>query len=179
MAWPQAVTDLLDRINATPSAGQKADEGRLNALSGALSTLSTELRERLQASTAEEVNRLISALEDDGPVGPREIELLRLWLVGDAESYVKAENDVSAWQTELDRLLGVLRQLRGEPMTTASMARMEAAVRDALRVTSDLAFFREQEDRVRSFEAATRQLTKEDKKMLAHLLTRKMGSPEI
>jgi hypothetical protein len=35
MQWPQAVTDLLDRITSTPSVEANSDEGRLNALSEA------------------------------------------------------------------------------------------------------------------------------------------------
>jgi hypothetical protein len=77
---------------------------------------------------------------------------------------------------ELDRLLGVLRQLRSETATPTTMARMEATVRDAQRVASDIAFFQEQEERVRYFQRATTQLNREDKQALAELLARKVGS---
>jgi hypothetical protein len=56
------------------------------------------------------------------------------------------------------------------------MARMEATIRDARRVASDIAFFQEQEERVRSFQRATTQLNREDKQALAELLARKLGS---
>jgi hypothetical protein len=177
--WPQAVTDLLDRITSTPSVDANSDEGRLNALSSALARLKDELRERIQATTAAEVTPLISLLEADGPIGGKELELIRLWLVGDAEYYVKTENDFSAWVAELDRLLGVLRQLRSEAVTPTTMARMEATVRDALRVASDIAFYRQQEDRVGSFQEATNQLNREGKRTLAQLLARKLSSEDV
>jgi hypothetical protein len=179
MQWPQAVTDLLDRITSTPSVDAKIDEGRLNALSGTLARLKDELREQVQAATASEVAPLITLLEADGPIGAKELELIRLWLVGDAEYYVKTENDFSAWVAELDRLLGALRQLRSEAVTPTTMARMEATVRDALRVASDIAFYRQQEDRVGSFQNATSRLTRDDKKTLAQLLARKLSSEEV
>jgi hypothetical protein len=179
MQWPQAVTDLLDRITSTPSVDAKIDEGRLNALSGTLARLKDELREQVQAATASEVAPLITLLEADGPIGAKELELIRLWLVGDAEYYVKTENDFSAWVAELDRLLGVLRQLRSEAVTPTTMSRMEATVRDALRVASDIAFYRQQEERVGSFQNATTQLNREDKRTLAGLLARKLSSEDV
>ena len=93
------------------------DEGRLNALSSALARLSDELREQIQAATAAQVTPIIELLKADGPIEAKELELIRLWLVGDAEYYVKTENDFPAWLAELDRLLGVLRQLRSEAVT--------------------------------------------------------------
>jgi hypothetical protein len=117
MPWPQPVTALLDRISATPPIDVNTEEGRLNALSSALSRLSDELREQIQAATAAQVTPLISLLKADGPIEAEELELIRLWLVGDAEYYVKTENDLPAWVAELDRLLGVLRQLRSETAT--------------------------------------------------------------
>jgi len=178
MQWPQAVTALLDRITSTPSVDANSDEGHLNALSATLARLNDELREQIQAATAEQVTPLISLLEADGPIGVKELELIRLWLVGDAEYYVKTENDFPAWLAELDRLLGVLRQLRSEAVTPPTMARMEATVQDARRVAGDIAFFQAQQERVRSFQTATSQLNREDKQTLAQLLERKLGSED-
>jgi hypothetical protein len=59
------------------------------------------------------------------------------------------------------------------------MARMEATVRDALRVASDIAFYRQQEDRVGSFQEATNQLNREGKRTLAQLLARKLSSEDV
>jgi hypothetical protein len=176
MQWPSAVTALLDRIAAAPPVDVNTDEGRLNALSSALARLSNELREQIQAATAEQVTPLISALRADGSIEAKELELIRLWLVGDAEYYVKTENDFPAWLAELDRLLGVLRQLRSEAVTPPTMARMEATVQDARRVAGDIAFFQVQQERVRSFQTATSQLDREDKQTLAQLLELKLGS---
>jgi hypothetical protein len=73
----------------------------------------------------------------------------------------------------------MLRQLRSEAVTPQAMARMEATVRDALRVASDIAFFRQQEERTRSFQKDIKQLTREDKQILAGLLERKLKSEEM
>jgi hypothetical protein len=143
MQWPRVVTDQLDRVIAAQPVDPNIDEGRLNALSGTLATLDIELREQIQAATAAQVAPLITALQADGPVEPADLELIRLWLVGDAEYYLKMENDFPAWVSELNRLIGVLRDLRAEAVTPTTMARVEATVRDALRVSADIVFYRQ------------------------------------
>jgi len=179
MQWPQRVKDQLEQIVASRPLDLKTDEGRLNPLSAALARLDNELREQIQAATAAQVARLIDTLQADGPVGPADLDLVRLWLVGDAEYYVKMENDLPAWVTELDRLVGVLRELRAEAMTLSTMSRMEATIRDALRVSSDIVFYRQQEERIRSFQNATKSLTREDKQTLARILAQKLSSEQV
>jgi hypothetical protein len=179
MQWPQSVKDQLEQIVAFRPLDPKTDEGRLNALSAALASLDDELRDQIQVATAVQVTRLIDVLQADGPVGPADFELIRLWLVGDAEYYVKMENDFPAWVSELDRLIGVLRDLRTEAMTTSTLSRMEATIRDALRVASDVVFYRQQEERLRSFQNATKSLTREDKRTLAGILAQKLSSERV
>jgi hypothetical protein len=144
-----------------------------------LASLDIELREQIQAATAAQVAPLITTLQADGPVGPADLELIRLWLVGDAEYYVKMENDLPAWVSELNRLIGVLRDLRAEAVTATTMARVEATVRDALRVSADIVFYRQQEERIRSFQNAAKDLSRDDKRMIADLLAEKLQSREI
>lgn len=176
MQWSQAVKQELEQIVAIQPLNLKTDEGSLNALSAALASLDDELREQIQAVTATQVTPLIDKLRADGPIGPADLELIRLWLIGDAEYYVQMEKNFPAWVSELDRLIGVLRQLREESMTPSSMSRMEATVRDALRVASDIAFYRQQEERIRSFQNATKSLSREDKQALAEILKQKLHS---
>jgi hypothetical protein len=179
MPWTQRLNEQLEQVAAIRPIDEKLDEGRLNALSSALASLDDELREEIQAVTAAQVTPLITKLRADGPLGPADLELIRLWVVGDAEHYVKAEGDFTGWIAELDRLIGVLRQLRTEAMTPSTLGRMEATIRDALRVSSDIAFYRQQEERIRSFQNATKSLSREDKQMLAEVLEQKLTSEQV
>jgi hypothetical protein len=179
MQWPQPLKEQLERIAAIRPIDDAVDEGRLNGLSSALARLDNELREQVQAITAAQVAPLISKLRADGPVGPADLELIRLWVVGDAEHYVKMEKDSRGWIAELDRLLEALGQLRTESMIPSTLGRMEATIRDALRVAGDIVFYRQEEERIRSFQNATRSLTREDKRMLADILEQKLSSEQI
>jgi hypothetical protein len=179
MPWPQPVTDQLQQIATFQPLDRNTDEGRFNALSAALVSLEGELREQIQGATEGPVTELIHTLRADGPIAPPDLELIRLWVVGDAEYYVKMENDFPAWMIELERLMGVLQSLSREAVTPATMAKLAATVRDALRVSSDIVFYRQQEERVRSFQDTTARMTRDDKKYLADILAQKLSSDQM
>jgi hypothetical protein len=179
MQWSRTVTDQLQQIVALQPLDSHADEGRFNALSGALASLKSELREQIQAATAAPVAQLIQTLRADGPIAPADLELIRLWIVGDAEYYVKMEDDFPAWIAELERLLGVLQSLGQEAVTPTTMAKMGATVQDALRVSSDIVVYRQQEERVHSFQRATAQMTRDDRRYLADILAHKLSSDQM
>jgi hypothetical protein len=176
MQWPAVVGDQLNRIVAAQPITPDTDTRRLDALSATLATLGHDLRERMQAVTAAQVTPLIRLLEADGPVESPDLEFIRLWLVGDAEYYLEITNDYPARVAELNRLMTELRRLESGPVTPSTAARMGAVVQDALRVTSDIAFYRQQEERVRSIQTATLRLTWKDKVALARLLAQKLSS---
>ena len=178
MNWSEATVRQLDRIAAAgQSINEDTEEGPYHALSGILVDLGNELREQIQASTAADIERIIRALEADQSLSSSDMELIRLWIVGDAEHYVRMENDLPGWIAELNRLLGALGSLRRESFSAATMARLAAAVQDALRVIADITFFKGEQDRVERFEKAVERLTAEDKQSLAQILSEKLASP--
>jgi hypothetical protein len=46
-------------------------------------------------------------------------------------------------------------------------------------VSGDIVFYRQQEERIRSFQNATKSLTREDKRTLAHILAQKLSSEQV
>ena len=54
----------------------------------------------------------IAKLRAGGTLDGGELALAEGFMVGDAEAYVRLENDFSSWLTELDRLVTVLIHLR-------------------------------------------------------------------
>ena len=178
MNWSETTLRQLDQIAAAgQSIDEKTEEGPYHALSLPLADLKNELREQIQASTATETQRIINALKGDRSLPSSDMELIRLWIVGDAEHYVRMENDFPAWITELNRLLGALGSLRRGACSPATMSRMAALVEDALRVIADLAFFKAEQARVETFEKAVERLTADDKQIIAGILVRKLASP--
>ena len=117
-------------------------------------------------------------LENDLPLAAAEQEMLRMLLVGDAESYVKLENQVEGWQGEVQRLFEEIRRLQGEGLESLdSLMRLQALCREAMRVLPDLAFYYQEQERIRRFDEAMRgELDREARRLLANLIREMLTS---
>ena len=179
MATPEQIqTQLTEIVKATSSFRPDATEGELHQLSLKLAVLDNDLREGLQLATADEMAKIIRTLDEDGDITANDLKLIRSWMLSDAEYYIQMENDFPNWIAELERLFGNLKQLNAGQMSPESMGQASGVVRDALRVISDLEFYRDQQQRIQRFEAATQTITAEDKKQLSRLLIQKLRSDQ-
>ncbi|MFP3943854.1 MAG: hypothetical protein ACLFWF_08175 [Alphaproteobacteria bacterium] len=169
----------LERVGSyRQSVGRDTAPGELNALSHALTNLEHSLREKMQEETRADMAKIINALERDGDLRPQDKELIRTWMVGDAESYLQVENNFGDWTAELNRLLDVIAAARGKTLSPAQMTELQASVRDALRTAADIRFYQEQNVRVKRFRDATADWSRDDKKILARMLRSKLDSHE-
>ena len=155
---------------------EKTDEGDYHKVSIVLADLEDDLRELVQAATAPDMSQVIRKLEADAELSPDDLRLIRLWMISDAEFYVQMETDYRDWLAELDRLIGVVDELRGQSLTRETFGKLSGTVRDAIRVIGDVAYFKEQERRIQDFERATRRLYSEDKRTLVRILKQKLRS---
>ncbi len=160
------------------SMARDTGPGVLDALSHSLTNLDHSLREKMQEETRADMERIIRVLERGGGLSPQQDELIRAWMVGDAEAYVKVENNFDDWTTELNRLLDVITAARGKPLSPAQMTELQASVRDAMRTAADIHYYQEQRVRVRRFRDATAGGSQVDKKFLARMLRSKLESHE-
>ena len=134
------------------------------------------LREYAQELTAVEVKQLANKLKGSEPLSSKEIETLRLCIVGDAESYVNIENSVPEWKAELRRVMGQISACTADNPKAIDVLRLQALLRDADRVVDDLTFYAAQQDRVAKFNSAVQNLTPEDRGLLFGLLNTKLES---
>ncbi len=170
---------LADIATYQGKIGQDADLGMLNGLSTALKTLGDAFRERMQEETGLAVRAIINKLEDGHDPDAQDVSLIRAWIVGDAASYTKMEQDRGKWLEELNRLLGEIAQTQGRDLTPDEILDTQAQVQDALRTAADIHYFDEQWERVRHFEEATARWSPEDKTFIARMLRSKLASVEV
>lgn len=160
------------------SIGSGPNLGTLNALSHTLENLDHALREKMQEETRGAMWAIIEVLERGGEPGPAEKDLIRAWMVGDAEHYVKAEKNFGDWTAELNRLLDRVASARGKTLSPSQLSELQATVRDALRTGADIHFHEEQRERLERFRSATADWSAEDRKFLAGVLRAKLQSHE-
>jgi len=138
-----------------------------------------EIREDLQELTASAMQPIIQKLRKNEPLGLEEKNLVRQWIVGDAEAYTKMENDFREWLEEFRRLGEVIGDQATVPAALPEMLKLYGSLEDAVRLAADLQFFLEEKERIGRFEQAIQNLSASDAELLANILQEKLRSPEM
>lgn len=172
--------ELNTRIERSFNDATKAnDASSYQALAAIFSDTEVQLREHIQDITKGEINRIIQKLEKGGEISPEEIKFIKLWIVGDADYYIKLENNFNDWLSELKRIIGVINNLKESNPDFETASHLRAILEDGKRVICDIAFYLEQKERIANFEESTLELDKEEKDLLVKLLKNKLASKEF
>jgi Asp-tRNA(Asn)/Glu-tRNA(Gln) amidotransferase C subunit len=179
MYQDQIIEKLNDIISYKQTVGESTEEGYFNKVTAPLVALGDYLREQMQAETSEKISKIINNLKSDEEITEADLMLIRLWIVGDAASYVQMENDYQKWLEELNRLFGVIEELKGQDLSLENMYKLQGTARDAIRVIGDIVFFKQQQERIDKFENASKNLNSGNKLVLAKILKQKLESEEM
>jgi hypothetical protein len=145
----------------------------------ALSAARDAIREEIQKETSDRIKVIIEKLENKGPINAADLDLVRLWIVGDAESYTKMENDFENWLTEFQRLQDEIEKMESYNMNEKDLFNAYGKLEDTLRLTYDIANFLENKERIQKFESAMGDgIDKGERTMLAQVLRRKLQSSD-
>jgi hypothetical protein len=167
------VSQIVRTAASSPSSDQFSQAGM------ALVQARDQIREALQEQTAAAMQPIIRKLEHYQPLSLEEKDLVKLWIVGDAEGYTEKENDYQEWLEEFKRLGEVIGARATLPVSLPEMLDFYGSLEDAVRVAADLQFFLEEKERAARFEQAIQNLSKDDAELLAGILQEKLNSPEM
>jgi hypothetical protein len=170
---------LSEIISHKQTVDENTEEGYFNKVTAPLVSLGDYLREQMQAETSEKISMIINNLKSDGEITESDLMLIRLWIVGDAASYVQMENDYQKWLEELNRLFAVIEELKGQDLSLENMYKLQGTARDAIRVIGDIVFFKQQQERINKFENASKNLNSGNKLVLSKILKQKLESAEM
>ncbi|CAB1085375.1 hypothetical protein D1AOALGA4SA_12863 [Olavius algarvensis Delta 1 endosymbiont] len=158
----EQINEILSQIiTHKKSADENTEEGYFNKVTALLVPLGEHLREQMQAETSGKISQIIEKLKKDREITESDLMLVRLWILGDAASYVQMENDYQNWLEEFNRLFGVIEDLELQTLSMENMYKLQGTVRDAIRVIGDIVFFIQQKDRINRYEYATQNLNSE------------------
>ena len=173
------VTELTTVASYKGRIDEEITEGQLNQLSASLSALQNHIREQIQEETADYMRKLIRKLRSNDDLSDFDMKVIRIWMISDASYYTQMENDYHDWLQELERIVSVIKGLKSTEMSLSDLGQISGASRDAMRVISDILYFKEQERSVREFEEASEKLSARDKSFLANILQRKLESSRL
>ncbi len=131
---------------------------------------------QLKELTFNEIRTIIQKLEKEQPLTNEDLDYIRLWIVGDAEGYLRMENNCQTWLEEYRRLIGVLKDYESKKVSVPELLNLEGILEDAARTAADIAHFLEDKERVQRFEKAVGNLDSADRKFIAQMLKTELES---
>jgi hypothetical protein len=169
---------LKDLGELMSQAVENPDAEEFNRLSNLFQSRKSAIREKIQAMTSKEVKEIVKKLAEGGDPTREEMDLVRLWIVGDAESYSKMENNFEDWIAEFNWLESLVREQETGPEEVQDLFRVLGILEDASRLAINIGYYLETKERTRRFEEATSNPALMDRDMLVKILKLKLTSPE-
>jgi hypothetical protein len=179
------IDDVAARINKTADMATRSLEAAASAgyeaLNAHVRDLEAQAREAFQAKLSEHFWPVVEKLESGTPLAAAELDMLQLFMVGDAKYYVKYENEVENWQNEVKRLVEEMKLLQASGLTELdSLMHLRALCYETMRILPDLAFYYSQQERARKFDEAVQgAIDRDTRRFLANVIKDMLASDKI
>lgn len=166
----QGVAEAMSKARATMS--NEEFQGVASRLNNAMHVV----REAMQEATAPRVGAIIAKLRNQQPIAPEDLDLARLWIIGDAESYARMQRDFERHMDEFNRLEETLQRYEQRANSVEDLVDAHGVLEDAIHLSYEIAKFLEHKERVTNFEEAFKDPSKLNHRVLADVLSRKLQS---
>lgn len=168
---------LKDLAKSMGRAAETPDGEEFNRLSNVFHHHKSAIREKIQAMTSKEVKGIIKKLAEGEDPTKDEMDLVKLWIVGDAEAYSKMENNFEDWIAEFKWLESLMAEQASGTEEVQDLFRIQGILEDASRLAINIGYYLETKERIRRFEEATANPTLMDRDLIVKILKRKLTSP--
>ena len=162
-------TKLKDTLDLADRCFEAEKSEGYEALLEQLEELHSLTQETARAHAAR--GTLAHKLENGETLAPEEMNSLRVLMVGDADYYMKYDDDFDRSEGELKKIVDDIRKLQSGDLDADATMHLGVLCREACSVAKPTAFYLEQKERLHRFEDATRGgIDRETGKMLADIL---------
>jgi len=135
------------------------------------------VREMQQSMLSERSKSALKNLRAGRALSEEEKSVLQSVVVGDAESYLRVENNLQDWINELQRLIGEMERL-ARCEDEATMSQLRGISKDAVRLMPSLRAYMEEKDRLDRFNRAMANLDEPNRQILAQVVSEMLSSPK-
>lgn len=119
----------------------------------------------------EDCRALVSKLEKGTPLSADDLNTLKLVMVGDADYYLKYDDDFERSKAELQKIIGEIGKLQASNLDVDGLMHLRVLCREACSVALPTTHYLEQKERVGKFEEATKDgIDRESGKALADIV---------
>ena len=119
---------------------------------------------------------IVTKLQQETPLTVDDLKILRSMIVGDAEEYLKYDDDFAQSKSQLGRFLDQIRQLQSNELGAETLMRLRVLCREASSALAPTVHYLEQKQRVRNFDEHMRDpLSSETRRMLTGIMKDLVG----
>ena len=155
MAGNQDVSSKLkDTLDLAARSFEVEKSDGYHALQEDLQELETAARKSFQ--NHEDCKSLVSKLEKGAALSSDEMDTLKLVMIGDADYYLKYDDDFERSEGELKKIIDEIGKLQAGNLDVDGLMHLRVLCREASSVALPTAHYLEQKERVRKFEEATK-----------------------
>ncbi len=166
------IQDLRTAADAALASGTADDFATFERFVNEVEAYTRELQ---QSMWGDEARQAIKNLNSSNPLTPDDHDVIRAFMISDAQAYLEHENDFNNWINELKRLVADI-ETRANNIDRDSIADFRGVLKDAIRVVPDIRNFYAEKLRVEKFEEALLSLDESSRKMLAQVMTEQLRS---
>jgi hypothetical protein len=171
---PEVSTKLNEALDSATKCFEAERSEGYEALREELDELESLAAEACQAQTA--YQSLAGKLENGTVLTAEELNTLKLLIIGDADYYLKYNDDYDRSKSEAKRIIDEIRGLRSSPLDVDALMHLRVLCREAVSVLIPTGYYLEQKERVSKFQEATRgSIDRGSGKMLADIIRREVS----
>ncbi|UCE58664.1 MAG: hypothetical protein JSU63_14620 [Phycisphaerales bacterium] len=171
------LSEAVDSLNnMIEEALENGSAEQFQAVETQLSKIEAAVRELQQSMWANEAKDTIRRLEKGQDLTPIDMEVIRTFIISDAEHYLAQENNYTDWLNELHRLMDDIRD-RVDHVDQNSVGELRGVLKDAIRLVPDIRNYLDEHARIEKFDLAARTLDKPARDMLAQVLKDQLRNP--
>jgi len=172
--------ELCEQVQALQEIAAAAVENEsaqdFEQLERQFNQLDTLLREMHQAAWSTECEAAVDRLESGEPLTQTDLDVIRAFLVADAEHYLTIENNYPDWLNEVPRLVEDIAR-RSQNVDRDTLGELRGVVKDAVRVVPDIRNYLDERARVERCEVALHTYDTASRSMLAKVLREQLDRP--
>lgn len=166
---------IVETLGLADKCFQAENSDGYDALNEELEELETLAKKSFE--THADYKTVLGKLEKGTALTPDEMNTLKLLMVGDADYYLKYDDDFDRSESELKTIVEAIRKLQSGALDVDGLMHLRVLCHEACSVARPTAFYLEQKERIRKFEEATRDgIDRESGQFLAKIIREIMDS---
>lgn len=168
---------LLNKISEDFRGVTESGDGEAYLrLAGTLEKMESELCGYALKLVLDEMKAVLKKLKNFETLSDEDLIKLKLWIIGDAEYYIKKEHNIEEWNANLKRLIGEIKESWTDHPDAERLLKLKSLAREALGAVADVSFYIKQKESVEKFNAAIKEIGESERVVLVSLLEQKISA---